>query len=96
MKNIKILKLPVEVGNLTEVVINVKHLDSEYILSENGKVIEQFHNIGVTDQLIKNTAKKFEVKYTHESLNIEVPDNELKMGKDKLLQCILILNSSNR
>lgn len=87
------LTFPLPIGNLSQINFLIIEQDSQVTLTDEGKVIRQLKQQGVTDKQINRMTNKFAVSYCDGKLSITTNRSELKMAKDKILQVILLLNS---
>ncbi|AKP66488.1 DUF1828 domain-containing protein [Companilactobacillus ginsenosidimutans] len=87
------LIFPFEFNEFPKVRIHKIRNNNEYILTDDGIIIEFLRANKVEDDAIKRIADKYSVKLLDNQLQIQTPINELKMGKDRMLQTILELKA---
>lgn len=87
----KTLTFPLKLNQLTSIDIHVSTQKGSSTLKVDRRVIGQLKSLGTLDETITRIADHFGVEYRGGQLFIKVPENQLKMGKDKILQTIVIL-----
>lgn len=87
------LTFPLPIGNLSQINFLIIEQHSKVILTDEGKLVSQLKQQGITDKQISHLASKFAVSYQDGKLSISTNKSELKMAKDKILQVILLLNA---
>lgn len=85
------LVFPFEINTIKTIKLKKKTVGDETLLTDEGKIVNEFLVAGVSHQVIAQYATKFGVDFSDKVLSIEVRNDELKMGKDKILQTILII-----
>lgn len=83
----KTLTFPLKLNQLISIDIHVSTQKGSSTLKVDRRVIA----LGTLDETITRIADHFGVEYRGGQLFIKVPENQLKMGKDKILQTIVIL-----
>ncbi|WP_300562620.1 hypothetical protein [Companilactobacillus sp.] len=94
MDNKEYFTFPFEVGPLNGVKLRSISDSGMTYISDEGKVVSKLVVSGISPTKIEECAAKFGVTFADQILSIRVNNSELKMGKDKILQTILILATS--
>lgn len=87
------LTFPFEVGNIKQIKLRKICHGNLVTLTDDGQIVKKLIISGMTPSKIAGTCDKFGVDFEDQIMSITVGSDQLKMGKDKLLQSILILST---
>ncbi|MQS51762.1 DUF1828 domain-containing protein [Companilactobacillus mishanensis] len=83
------LVFPFEIKDFGKIKMRLIRNKGMVTLSDEGKVQMYVKNNDISQSVISHFLEKYKVKQHGKELFVIVPENELKMAKDRLLQAIL-------